>query len=62
MRQIITIFILLFFFLTNSLWSQSKDMIKLEWYHYILLTPMIIQSAVEDAWKGLGKKFPEKRK
>lgn len=60
MRQIITIFILLFFFLTNSLRSQSKDMIKLEWYHYILLTPMIIQSAVEDAWKGLEKNFQKK--
>jgi ankyrin repeat protein len=47
--------IVIILLLPNYLWSQSKDMIKLKWYHYILLSPMLLKTGIEDAVKGFEK-------
>ncbi|PJZ36698.1 hypothetical protein CH354_11330 [Leptospira levettii] len=45
--------ILLFCFLPNSIFCQSKDMVKLEWYHYIILSPVLVIDAVKKGYHSI---------
>lgn len=48
-----TFVILLLFSFPQLLMGQSKDMIKLEWYHYIILSPVLILDAVRNGYKEI---------
>lgn len=47
--------LLVFLCYPNFLFSQSKDMVKLEWYHYIILSPMLIIDAVDKSYSKTTK-------
>ncbi|TGM05371.1 ankyrin repeat domain-containing protein [Leptospira jelokensis] len=49
--QLIVILILLS--IPKILLGQSKDMIKLEWYHYIILSPVLVIDAVRSGYKEI---------
>lgn len=43
----------------NFVYSQSKEMIKLEWYQYILLSPILIIDAIERSYSEVSKGIQE---
>lgn len=49
--------ILLFCLMPNSIFCQSKDMVKLEWYHYILLSPVLVIDAVRKGYQSIGNQI-----
>lgn len=51
--------ILLFCIIPNSIFSQNKDMVKLEWYHYIILSPVLVIDAVKKGYQSIGNKVDD---
>lgn len=52
-KQTLVLFFILSF--PNFLFGQSKDMIKLEWYHYIVLSPVLLVDAVRKGYSEISK-------
>ncbi|TGK78176.1 ankyrin repeat domain-containing protein [Leptospira montravelensis] len=53
--------ILLFCIIPNSIFSQNKDLVKLEWYHYIILSPVLVIDAVRKGYQSIGNKIDDFR-
>lgn len=50
-----------FLLIPNAIFSQNKEMIKLEWYHYIFLSPVLIVDAMTTSYEKLKKGIQEQR-
>ncbi|TGM34796.1 ankyrin repeat domain-containing protein [Leptospira biflexa] len=53
------VFLILLCIHPRLLFSQSKDMVKLEWYHYILLSPVLIIDGIKKGYAETKKNIQE---